>query len=157
MNCGQRSAWSLNKCYHNQHHTPSLQPSPTRLSSPKGRSNMSPHCRWACCGTPVRSVQLWQLPWEWLCQLLLPEWTPVAQHQACKEIVGGADVGVAIAVDVAAVARQMAPRSASSATHQTTSSGTASNRLSPMKPQKGTSSGHHLSPARPPGTSLRGL
>ena len=118
---------------------------------------MIPHCRWACHRTSVRPVQLWQLLWEWLYQLLLPEWTPVAQCQAHREFVGGADMGVAIVVDVAAAARRTAPRSASSATRRTTSSGTAPNRLSPMRPQKGTSSEHHLSPARPPGASPRGL
>ena len=81
----------------------------------------------------------------------------MAQRQAHREIAGGVDVGVAIAVDMAAVARRMAPRSVSSATRQTTSSGTAPNRLSPMRPQKGTPSGHHLSPARLLGASPRGL
>ena len=118
---------------------------------------MSLHCRQTCHGTSAGPVQLWQQLWEWLCQLLLPEQTPVAQRQACREIAGGVDMGVVIAVDVAAVARQTAPRSASSATHWITSSGTAPNRLSPMRPQKGTSSGHHLSPARPLGASPRGL
>ena len=157
MDCGWRSVWSSNKHHHNQHHTPSLQPSPTRLSSPKGRSNVSLHCRQACHRTLVGPVQLWQLLWEWLCQLSLPKWTPAAQCQACGEITRGADVGVAIAVDMAAVARWMTPGSASSATCQITSSETASNRLSPTRLQKGTPSGYHLSPARLPGASPRGL
>ena len=81
----------------------------------------------------------------------------MAQRQAHREIARGVDVSVAIIVDVAAVARQMAPRSASSATHWTTSSGTAPNRPSPTRPQKGMPSGHHLNPARLLGASPRGL
>ena len=66
-------------------------------------------------------------------------------------------MSVAIMVGVVAVARQIAPRSASSATCWTTSSGTTPNRLSPMRPQKGTLSGHCLSPARLPDASPKGL
>ena len=118
---------------------------------------MSPHCRQACHRTLVRLVRLWQLPQEQLCQLSLPEQTLVVQHQACREIAGSADVSVVIVVGMVVAARQMAPRSASSVTHQTISTRTTPNRLSPMRLQKGTSSGHHLSPARPLGASPRDL
>ena len=140
----------------------SLGLSSTRLSSPKERSNMRLHCRWACHGFSERSVWLWQ----WLLKCLI-RWPQEQQHpqprqKSCRArmvVDVGGDVRIgdpAKGIWLTAVAGLIELGSATSVTCQTTSSQIAHSALLPMRPQKGMSSGHHLSPARPMGSGPQG-
>ena len=140
----------------------SLGPSPTRLSSPKGGSNVRLHCRQTHCRSPERSIRLWQqllkYPMRWLQeqQCSQPCWGPC---RACAAVDMSGDVRIgnpAEGVWPTAVAGLIGFGSATSVTCQITSSQIACSTLPPMRLQKGTSSEHYLSPAGPTGPSPRG-